>query len=138
MKDIDDDEMERILRRAGWYAGRQSDLSEWESYGMPLFPAARAFLSEFGGLTFTDAEFGRRPLNRLIDFRPDPMYREATDAELEKIAGERLYTIGSLDWWTACLYIGESGKFYLWGNWNDMIPIRYWAASLREALAKLI
>jgi len=50
----------KLLKQAGWFEGRLIDTSSFEKLleekGFPLFPSITEFLSQFGGLKFTNTE----------------------------------------------------------------------------------
>lgn len=110
---------ERVLRKAGWYPGRQVTelVSMWKSHpfiaDLEMFETAERFLLEFGGITVTQSGPGvtlaRSP------FKIDPTlayYQSDLFKKFGRMVDTRLYPLGeAADRWYY-LAIGENGRVY--------------------------
>jgi hypothetical protein len=112
---------EDILRRAGWYPGRQvPDLvalwrkSVSESDGVDMFPGAEKALLEFGGLKLDEQGPGvtcsREPFNL------DPtlaMYEHDRFEDFISALNTNLYPLGEAVGGSCFIAIAENGNVYL-------------------------
>lgn len=131
------DEVERVLRAAGWQPGRQVDTTAWrrdlESTGFRMHEAAERFLAEFGGLKVDIRGRGISVAREPFEF--DPMLADGEDdrfTEWGEDIGETLFPIGVLDQGQFFLGISESGEVYLVTNWLASFGV------VPEALERLI
>lgn len=115
-------EVERVLRDAGWYPGRNTDPAPWheqlEADGFHIHPAAEQFLREFAGLT---VDHGGPGITRAREpFELDPLLAlgEADRfSEWSEETGRHLYPLGELDHGHAFLGLDEQGELYVVANW---------------------
>ena len=127
-------EVERALRRAGWFEGRRIDLSPWRDSLLQPFPAARVVLAEFGGLQFGVVGDGVDFARSDVDLRPSWPDRQFTGYhDLNRIVGEALYPLGEIDRGNADLLIDESGRVYI-----VMDKLQFIAPTFRDALEALL
>ncbi|MGL4420959.1 MAG: SUKH-3 domain-containing protein [Gemmataceae bacterium] len=108
------EEMMETLTAAGWYPGRQIDVSAWleEITGcdFPICPLAVQLLSTFGGLTFQVATYETRKYPP--PFTVDPTKKLHFDVEeYEPMIGERL-TPFAVDEDDTGYFITPTGAFY--------------------------
>lgn len=144
-----EEEMTKILERAGWYEGRKVDIAEFEQYcrqqKLNVFPAAWAFLQEYNGLTLSYATYYRsgydisRRTNYLYDYvhAADPSRRKymlipTLDlthphiSEFNRIlifSEEACIAIGEFGYYHSLLTIGQSGTFYLAHEFSEEIEV---------------
>lgn len=144
-----EEEITKILERAGWFAGRQTDISEFEQYcreqKLGLFPAALDFLREFNGLTLSYATYYHsgydisRRSNYLYDYinASDPSKRKymlvpTLDlthphiSEFNRIlifSEESCVAVGEFGYYHSLLTIGQSGTFYLAHEFSEEIEV---------------
>lgn len=115
-------EVEHILRAAGWLPGRQVDTDAWrerlELGGFRWNVAADRFLEEFGGLAVDVSGPGitsaREP------FELDPTLVEGDDdrfAGWAEVVGESIAPVGELDSGRYFLGMSETGDLYLVADW---------------------
>ncbi len=116
------DEVERVLRAAGWQPGRQVDTTAWrqdlEKSGFRMHDGAERFLAEFGGLK-VDVRGPGVSVAR-VPFEFDPMLADGEDdrfAEWGDDIGQALFPIGALDQGQFFLGISASGEVYLVADW---------------------
>jgi hypothetical protein len=111
-------ESQTVLRDAGWYPGRQVDISTWmarlEAGGVVAHDAARSFLAEFGGLTVDISGPG---VNRMREpFELDPLLCSGEEDRFLEWSADiecSLFPIGVLDMGRYFLGIDEEGEVYL-------------------------
>ncbi|MEU8979097.1 SUKH-3 domain-containing protein [Streptomyces sp. NPDC048309] len=131
-------ETDRVLREAGWYAGRSVPTQEWEASlracgGFEIHEAARRFLAEFGGLQSSERGPGRTMAR--MGFRLDPTVAEWDDEifdVLSEEAGVDLYPIGEADRRNCYLGIAPNGAVYI-----GMDNVTLLAETADKALEKL-
>ena len=135
-----EEEITKILERAGWFIGRQADTEEFEQYchgqKLDLFPAALAFLREYNGLTLSYATYYHsgydisKRSNHLYDYihAPDPSRRKymlipTLDlthphiSEFNRIlifSEESCVAVGEFGYYHSLLTIGRSGTCLLY------------------------
>ena len=110
---------ERVLRKAGWYPGRQVPelVSMWKNHpsiaDLEMFETAERFLLEFGGITVTQSGPGvnlaRSP------FKIDPTlaaYQSDLFKEFGRMVDTWLYPLGEAEGGYYFLAIGENGRVY--------------------------
>ena len=114
-------ELEIVLRRSGWYPGRNVSTSAWSevlsSYGYEVLPEAMALLQEFGGLTIepvrtrSDAFRGHTIIfDPLSDAEPDGV------AHWQQILGTPLTPIGQLNGDIILLFAVNGSIFSSWAR----------------------
>ncbi len=144
-----DEEITKILERAGWYAGRNEDTSEFEQYckaqKLNLFPAALAFFKEYNGLTLNYATYYRdgydisKRVNYLYDYlhtadgtKRKYMLMPTLDLTHRHISAfnrilifseESCVAIGEFGYYHSLLTIGQSGTFYLAHEFSEEIEV---------------
>jgi hypothetical protein len=107
---------ERLLRKAGWYPGRNTDISgiveEFQAIGCELFPVAREFLEEFAFLEIAYIFDTQRSLIGLVHF--DPIRASGRYERVEEvyaqIVGKPLCIIGELE--QDVLMMDPEGRVY--------------------------
>lgn len=115
-------EVERVLRDAGWYPGRDTDPTPWreplEADGIHIHPAADNFLREFAGLT---VDHGGPGITRAREpFELDPLLALGEADRFGEWSEEicrHLYPLGDLDHGHAFLGLDEQGELYVVANW---------------------
>jgi len=123
-----------ILRRSGWFEGRDVSRSLSPPPRFALFPKAEEVLKEFGGLRFGTCGPG-------VDFAAsdlviDPGLAIHLKEELkdyERAAGSRLYPLGEVHRGYGYLVIDELGRTYLLSD--ELVPF---AASFSRTLEMLL
>ena len=132
-------ETERVLRKAGWYPGRQVAIDEWETTlrehgNFQIHEAARMFLAEFGGLVIEQRGPGKTMAR--VPFRLNPTAAEWDDEIfdiLSEEAGSPLYPIGEADNRNTYLGITPEGAVYI-----GMDSAARLADTPHQALEKLV
>ncbi|MGY3336431.1 hypothetical protein ACVW0K_002530 [Streptomyces filamentosus] len=130
-------EVERVLREAGWHAGRTVDTAGWkqrlEQDGFRSHAAAESFLREFGGLAVGHGGAGITCAREPFDLDPLLALGEADrfDGWSEKI-GHRLFPVGELADGHAFLGLDEDGELYVVDDW----PARF--GRMPEAMENLV
>jgi hypothetical protein len=116
------DEVDRVLRAAGWQPGRQVDTTAWrlalESSGYRMHEAAERFLAEYGGIKVTARGPGISVAREPFEF--DPLQADGEDdrfAEWGEEIGRTLFPVGVLDQGQFFLGISETGEVYLIADW---------------------
>ncbi|MEU7527249.1 SUKH-3 domain-containing protein [Saccharothrix sp. NPDC042600] len=111
---------ETLLREAGWFPGREVDITRWEDLvtdeGFPLHAEARRFLREFGGLVVEvddDSEgVDRAPAS--FDLDPDLCSGQREWFErLGRRAGATLFPVGDVEGGHAHLGVDERGGVHM-------------------------
>ena len=130
---------DHVLRKAGWTPRRRVSTEEWErvlrkSDGFEAHEKARAFLSEFGGLSFELVEAG---VTMAVEpFAIDPLegqWEADIYEDMSEETGTNLYPIGEMDNRSLFLGMAEDGSVY---RGRDMVG--FFAESGEQALDKLI
>jgi hypothetical protein len=107
-------ETEKLLRRAGWYPGRQVLDKVKLAEGFTLFPAAKSVLDEFGGLIIGERGPGRAKAKAVIEMDPSSgEHLVETYKAYEHDQGVLLYPIGSEHLEIVYLLIDAEGRCYL-------------------------
>ncbi|HET8670259.1 MAG TPA: SUKH-3 domain-containing protein [Candidatus Saccharimonadales bacterium] len=110
---------ERVLRKAGWYPGRQVPelVSMWKNHpfiaDIEMFETAERFLLEFGGITVTQS--GPGVTSARSPFEIDPTlaaYQSDLFKEFGRMVDTRLYPLGEAAHGYYFLAIGENGRVY--------------------------
>ncbi|MGW4723758.1 SUKH-3 domain-containing protein [Streptomyces sp. NPDC004291] len=128
-------EVERVLREAGWHAGRTVDTAGWkqllEQDGFRSHAAAEDFLREFGGLTAGHGGAGITRAREPFDLDPLLALGEADrfDEWSEEI-GHRLFPVGELT--GGLLGLDEDGELYVVDDW----PARF--GRMPQAMENLV
>ncbi|KPI01945.1 SUKH-3 immunity protein [Actinobacteria bacterium OK074] len=131
------DEVDHVLREAGWTPGRQVDAEAWlvtfEAEGLQRHPVAAGFLAEFGGLAVGISGPGISRAREPFEFDPMLCLGEG-DRFLEWGAeiGKSLFPVGVHDGGRFFLGIDEDSELYL---------VEAWVASfgrMPEAMSNLI
>ncbi|MGK4582246.1 SUKH-3 domain-containing protein [Kitasatospora sp. HPMI-4] len=131
------DEVERVLRAAGWEPGRNVSIEPWrrmfEGSNLHMHEAAEHFLSEFGGLTVNPDGPGisRAP----TQFELDPGLADGEEerfSEWSEEIGETIVPIGELDRGRYFLGIDTSARIYIVTDWVSSF------GEMPEAFEKLI
>jgi hypothetical protein len=116
-----EEEVAETLAAAGWFPGRAVDVTPWvqklEEAGLVAHPAARAFLSQFVGLSVPDRGAGVTVRRAAFSF--DPQSAEGDEdrfVDASAALGVSLFPIGELEhcW---LLGIDESGDVYVVSDW---------------------
>lgn len=110
---------ERVLRKAGWYPGRQVPelVSTWKNHpyiaDLEMFETAERFLLEFGGIKVTQSGPGVTLARSPFKIDPTVAYYERELFEkFGRMVDTRLYPLGeAADRWYY-LAIGENGRVY--------------------------
>lgn len=106
-------EAREILEKAGWYEGREIDISEWERIseeeGFLLFDEAKKFLREFGGLCIHKYDEYSKEFHPYHEFESDSFSSSLIIAET---INEKAICVGIIYGNNSSLYISESGKIY--------------------------
>lgn len=110
---------ERVLRRAGWYPGRQVPelVSLWKKHpaiaDIEMFETAERFLLEFGGITITQSGPGVTLARSPFKINPALAYHEsALFKKFGAMVDTRLYPLGEAGNGYYYLAIGENGRVY--------------------------
>ncbi|MGC4813357.1 SUKH-3 domain-containing protein [Micromonospora sp. DT228] len=113
-------DVERPLRRAGWFLGRRVETARWraELLGLEMHPAAEAFLSEFGDLVVDVHGPGRTAARVPFELNPSLCVGEEGRflAWGGKI-GRSLYPLGELDQGRFFLGMDDRGVILLVETW---------------------
>ncbi len=138
------------LRAAGWYEGRQTDLTAVKAFyasgGITLPNGAEAFLREYYGIAeewhlkaacekMTDAclikcapeiFFNLYPHRGIPEINRDYFYNDEEDLAdqraAEEAAGEPLVQVGSIGYYyPAAVYLGSTSKIYTTHDYDDLV-----------------
>ncbi|MEU3556256.1 SUKH-3 domain-containing protein [Streptomyces fragilis] len=116
-----DEEVAKTLAAAGWFPGRSVDVTPWlqelEEAGLVAHPAARAFLSQFAGLSVPDRGPGVTVFRAAFSFDPkSALGAEDQFTDWSAELGVSLFPIGELE---HChpLGIDEDGDVYVVSDW---------------------
>lgn len=113
-------EVEDVLRRAGWVPDRRVDLSQWRVSAAEFtwHAAAEKFLQEFGGLRVDISGPGITCTREPFEFDPDLAIGEGEKfAELSEFFDRHLFPLGELGQGEFFLAIDEEEVIYLVGSW---------------------
>jgi hypothetical protein len=135
------EQAEAVLRRAGWYPGRQvPDLvALWketllQSDGFEMFPSAEKALLEFGGLKIDQQGPGVSCSREPFEINPTmAMYESDRFEELVSVVDSRLYPLGEAVSGLCFLAIAENDSVYLL-----MDDIRVVGKNIDEGLEALL
>ncbi|MFD7631535.1 SUKH-3 domain-containing protein [Streptomyces sp. NPDC059851] len=114
------DEVEGVLRRAGWLPDRRVDLAQWKvsSAEFTWHAAAEKFLQEFGGLRVDNSGPGITCARESFEFDPELAIGEGERfAELSELFGHKFFPLGEVGQGEFFLAIDEEGAIYLLGAW---------------------
>ncbi|MER7501441.1 SUKH-3 domain-containing protein [Nonomuraea pusilla] len=116
------EQVESVLRAAGWERERSVDVSEWRSRfgerGIDMHDAAAAFLAEFGGLTVEAGGSGAAFPRESFELDPSLAYgEEERFTAWSEIIGHSLFPLGELDRGRFFLAIDEETNVYLVADW---------------------
>ncbi len=138
------------LRAAGWYEGRQTDLTAVKAFyasgGITLPKGAEAFLREYYGIAenwhlkatrekMTDSRligcapeifFNLYPHRGIPEINRDYFYNDEEDLAdqhaAEEAAGEPLVQVGSIGYYyPAAVYLGSTSKIYTTHDYDDLV-----------------
>lgn len=126
--------VEAELRAAGWFEGRRTDISIWDTFPMRPFAAAREVLVEFGGLRIGDTGPGTDFARSDVDLTPT-WTNLSFDGyhDLERLVGQLLYPLGQVHRRNGELLIDETGTMYL--LWEELMHV---APSFDQGLELLL
>ena len=113
-------EVERVLRRSGWFPGRRVETARWRAMldGLDMHPAAEGFLSEFGGLSVDIHGPGRTAARTPFELDPSLCSGEEDRFREWGVAIERsLYPLGELDGGRFFLGMDDRGLICLVETW---------------------
>ena len=106
-------EAKEILEKAGWYEGRNIDISEWERIseedGFLLFDEAKKFLREFGGLCIHKYDEYSKEFHPYHEFESDSF---SDSFIIAKTINEKVICLGIIYGNNSSLYISELGQIY--------------------------
>ncbi|MEU3428497.1 SUKH-3 domain-containing protein [Streptomyces gardneri] len=111
-------EVEGVLRRAGWLPDRRVELTHWKvSAGeFTWHTAAEKFLQEFGGLRFDVSGPGITCAREPFEIDPELALGEGDRfAELSEAFGRTFFPLGEVGQGEFFLAIDEEGVIYLLG-----------------------
>jgi hypothetical protein len=134
-------QVEDILRRAGWYPGRQIPdvVASWKgslmlSDGFEMCQSAEKVLIEFGGLTIDQQGPGVTCAREPFKFDPTlAAYEGDRFSDLSTLIKTKLYPLGETSGGHLFLAVGENEHIYLLMN-----DIRLLGKNIDEALERLI
>ncbi|MFF5934254.1 SUKH-3 domain-containing protein [Streptomyces sp. NPDC012508] len=114
------DETQSALRSAGWFPGREVDVTSWRTslQGFHMHAAAERFLREFGGLHVRVSGPGEN--HRRTPFEIDPelaIGEEDRWMHLSEMFGRSFFPIGGEDFGEFLLGIDERGEIHFLMNW---------------------
>ncbi|WP_327136060.1 SUKH-3 domain-containing protein (plasmid) [Streptomyces sp. NBC_01343] len=113
-------EIEGALRAAGWFPGRQVDISAWRNsmQGFPMHVAAEEILREFGGIHVQVSGPGVTCMRTPFEFDPElAVGEEDRFLELSRRFDCSLFPVGMKDSGDFFLAIDEDGTVYALMNW---------------------
>ncbi|GAA3856532.1 SUKH-3 domain-containing protein [Streptomyces sedi] len=130
---------DRVLREAGWTPQRRVATEQWErtlreSDGFSAHEKVRAFLAEFGGLTFALTGAGAKVA--LLPFSINPLegqWESDIFEEMSEYAGTAVYPIGEMAKGHLFLGMAEDGSIF-----RGRDAVDFFAESGDQALDKLI
>ncbi|QDN74690.1 hypothetical protein FNV64_02265 [Streptomyces sp. S1A1-7] len=131
------DQVDRVLREAGWTPGRRVDAEPWlaafEAEGLHRHPVVSDFLAEFGGLAVNISGPGINRAREPFEFDPMLCLGEG-DRFLEwgEEIGKSVFPIG----------VHDEGRFFLGiDEYSELYLVETWVASfgrMPEAMSNLI
>ncbi|GAA1170758.1 SUKH-3 domain-containing protein [Streptomyces hebeiensis] len=116
------DEVDCVLRAAGWTPGRKVDAELWlaafEAEGLQRNPVVSSFLAEFGGLAINISGAGISRAREPFEFDP-LLCRGEGDRFLEwgEEIGRSIFPVGVHDRGRFFLGVDECGELYLVETW---------------------
>jgi hypothetical protein len=123
-----------VLKRAGWYEGRNIEETIAPPKEFSIFARARRAWAEFGGLRIGDAGPGIDCATSDVDF--DPRLETGLEPELRRyecLHNTRLFPLAEVHRGHGCLAIDEQGRTYLLSQVSD--DISRFAPTLDRSLA---
>ncbi|MBF6045538.1 hypothetical protein GO001_09935 [Streptomyces sp. NRRL B-1677] len=119
---VPSEEVEVVLREAGWFPGRQVSVEAWKtqfaSRGVHMHHAAERFLTEFGGLTVEVHGPGVTCAREPFELNPSLcLGEEDRFAEWSAVVGSSIYPIGEMGDGRFFLGIDEASIVYLVADW---------------------
>jgi hypothetical protein len=133
-------DIEEVLRRSGWFPGRniESQTQEWASrldqYGFKIFPVAQQILSEFGGINIDQHEGSNHSGYLPLVFDPTCveadgaeaafMIKELFDAFAEKL-GMDLFPLGENLDSHSYFAVSEDGKVFELLDVMEMVGMNF-------------
>jgi len=114
-----------LLKKAGWKEGRsvsaEKHLSVLTQEGYAVCERVRAFLSRYAGIVITYKMNGGKSEGSLLSIDPQnealgvwPTWPKC----FSKVVGEKLCLIGTAHNMDMALFMGETGKIYIGGEFN--------------------
>ncbi|MCR8944931.1 SUKH-3 domain-containing protein [Streptomyces sp. OUCMDZ-4982] len=113
-------EVEDVLRRAGWLPGRRIDIAPWKLSATEFVwhAAAESFLQEFGGLRVDISGPGITRAREPFEFDPELAIGEGGKfANLSELFDRKFSPLGEIGQGEFFLAIDEEGIIYLLGDW---------------------
>ncbi|HRH37050.1 MAG TPA: SUKH-3 domain-containing protein [Flavobacteriales bacterium] len=101
------DEIEQIVRTAGWYPGRDVLDSLQLPTDFEIFESAASALREFGGICVGSPVEGRERASNRVVF--DPAMAEGLGREMRLLTTRRLYPIAEVNYAGAIVFMDERG-----------------------------
>jgi hypothetical protein len=116
------DEVDLVLREAGWAPGRQINAESWlaalETEGLKRHPAVSAFLAEFGGLAINISGPGISRSREPFEFDPALCLGEGDRfLEWNEEIKKTIFPVGVHNEGRFFLGIDEFGELYLVETW---------------------
>lgn len=113
---------QEVLRKNGWYAGREFDITFWvselEEEGYQLNEYAEVILKELGDI-YVREQSTEMYVSATFDFNPYNSASGENDRleEFELASGDEMFPIGALQ--DYIVYAGRSKRIYL-GDWEGL------------------
>lgn len=132
------EQMTLLLKKSGWYQGRQVDISGFEQLckeqGIELFDSAKKFLEEFMGIdNYVEFKYihpcgniGECSNDYTFNFRTSPnekIYQQQYQKILDFIEEDCFYLGESGYYYPAAVVIGRSGKLYFKHDYNNKVQV---------------
>lgn len=116
------EEVDRVLRESGWFPGRCVDVEPWLAAfareGLRAHPAARSFLSEFGGITVNISGPGVSRAREPFELDPMMCVGEGDRfLEWSEETKRSIFPIGVHDEGRFFLGVDGQGELYLVESW---------------------
>ena len=134
------DQTEKVLRRAGWFPGRQvpEAVASWKTNEMlsefEMFPSAERVLLEFGGLKVREQGPGETCAREPFDVDPlQAGYEQDMFSDYSATVNTRLYPLGEVAGGLGYWAIGDNDHIYLLIH-----TIQLLGQNIDEALENLI
>jgi hypothetical protein len=103
-----------ILRKAGWFGGRNVTQTLAPAIQLELFPKAQEVLSEFGGLHIGECGPGIDCATSDVNISPDLCVHLTNELKDRSVRiGKRLFPLGEVHRGHGFLVIDEDGRTYL-------------------------